>query len=413
MSRPSAGDRARSLRAIVEKLPGLRDVSSDALDTALLAAEEGEALDAQVIYGAAEPVAHLFVVLAGRVGLEAVGSAVGRTRWLGPGDTFGWEAVGGGRPERATSDGPSTLARIPERALFQALAAGAPGGKRRRTAGEFVRAMAETTLRSLRSPTPYRRLLGYALFFGGWYLAVEVLALPHFNRLPGITEVVREWLSKDPVFGLSIYTPEYYAHIGCSLRRVAIAFLLATALGVPVGLALGSSTRFREYVFPVFELLRPVPIPAWIPLAILVFSGTEAPIVFLTLLASFFATALNTFLGVRSIDPKYVLAARCLGASPWQVFRHVVVPGSLPFVLTGLQISVGVAWFSIAAAEMCSGQFGLGYLINTSYAMVQFPTIVIGMLTLGILGFATSAVVRLLGERLVVWRARELAMERP
>jgi ABC-type nitrate/sulfonate/bicarbonate transport system permease component len=264
----------------------------------------------------------------------------------------------------------------------------------------------------LRSPAPYRRLLGYVLFFGGWYLAVEAWALPHFDRLPGITEVVHEWLSKDPTFGLSIYTPEYYAHIGSSLRRVGIAFFLATLMGVPVGLALGSSTIFREYVFPIFELLRPVPIPAWIPLAILVFSGTEAPIVFLTFLASFFATALNTFLGVRSIDPQYVLAARCLGASSSQVFRHVVVPGALPFVLTGLQISVGVAWFSIAAAEMCSGQFGLGYVINTSYTEVKFPTIVIGMLTLGILGFATSALVRLVGERLVVWRARELSMER-
>jgi NitT/TauT family transport system permease protein len=260
-----------------------------------------------------------------------------------------------------------------------------------------------------RSPKPYLTLLGYALFLGAWYVAVELLALPRFAKLPGLTQVVREWLSRDPTFGLSIHTPVYYQHIWVSLRRIVIAFSVATALGVPVGLLLGWSTTFREYVFPVFEVLRPIPILAWVPLAIVVFSGSETPVVFLAFLASFFATALNTLLGVRSIDPQYVLAARCLGASRAQVFRHVIVPGALPFIFTGLQISVGVAWFSLAAAEMVSGQFGLGYLINTSYTMVQYPTIIIGMLTLGMVGYATSAAVRFVGGRLMTWRTRELA----
>ena len=118
---------------------------------------------------------------------------------------------------------------------------------------------------------------------------------------------------------------------------------------------------------------------------------------FLTFLASFFATALNTMLGVKSLDPSLTLAARSLGASPWQVFRHVDHAGRMPFIFTGLQISVGVAWFSLVAAEMVSGQFGLGYLINTSYTMVRYPTIVIGMITLGAVGFASSAAVRFVG----------------
>ncbi|HXX68767.1 MAG TPA: ABC transporter permease subunit [Polyangiaceae bacterium] len=428
---PQRPAHVQAIRVGLANVRGLSDLRSEALDAVLLAAEEGETDDGQLVYGETEPVTHLYVVQNGRIRLERVGSSAEPVR-VGPGQTFGRHVLAGVRGERATSEGPSSLVRIPEAALLEALA-GKPGRpqslqapiggpapavegatRRARAAAQgLLRSLGGNALQCLRSPAPYRRLLGYALFFGSWYLAVEAWALPHFNRLPGITEVVHEWLSKDPTFGLSIYTPEYYAHIGSSLRRVGIAFLLATAAGVPIGLGLGASTTFREYVFPVFELLRPVPIPAWIPLAILVFSGAEAPIVFLTLLASFFATALNTFLGVRSIDSKYVLAARCLGATPWQVFRHVIVPGSLPFVLTGLQISMGVAWFSIAAAEMCSGQFGLGYVINTSYTMVKFPTIVIGMLTLGVLGFLTSAIVRLLGERLVVWRARELSMERP
>src|SRR5262249_50883492 len=160
-------------------------------------------------------------------------------------------------------------------------------------------------------------------------------------------------------------------HILTSLRRVGLAFALATGLGVPVGLLLGVSPRFRDYVFPVLEVLRPIPILAWVPLAIIIFDGAESPVIFLTFLASFFATALNAQLGVRSIDPEYLLAARCLGARKLAVFWHVVLPGALPSIFTGLELSVGVAWFSLVAAEMVSGQFGLGYVINTSFTMVQ------------------------------------------
>jgi NitT/TauT family transport system permease protein len=262
----------------------------------------------------------------------------------------------------------------------------------------------------LRSARPYLMLLGFALFLGFWYLTVEAWKLPRFSQMPGPTAVITEWLDPDPVYGLSIYSPEYYQHIWVSTRRVLIAFLLATATGVPLGLFLGWSQRFKEYVFPVFELLRPIPPLAWVPLAIIMFHGSETPIIFLTFLASFYATTLNTMLGVQSIDVSFVRAAYCLGAKRRQVFWHVVVPGAMPFIFTGLQISVGVAWFSLVAGEMVSGQYGLGYLINTSYTMVQYPTMVIGMITLGVVGYATSAGVRILGNYLMRWRTRELAM---
>jgi ABC-type nitrate/sulfonate/bicarbonate transport system permease component len=228
--------------------------------------------------------------------------------------------------------------------------------------------------------------------------------------MPGLTGVVKEWLSPSPTYGLSIYTGEYYQHIGMSVWRVAQAFFLATLLGVPVGLLLGWSRKFKEYVFPVFETLRPIPILAWVPLAIVMFIATESAVVYLAFLASFFATALNTMLGVESIDESYIRAANCLGADQWQVFRHVIIPGALPFIFTGLQISIGVSWFSLVAAEMVSGQYGLGYVINTSYMMVRYPTIIIGMVTLGIVGYLTSAMVRIAGDYLMEWRVRELAL---
>jgi len=253
-------------------------------------------------------------------------------------------------------------------------------------------------------------LIGFALFLGFWYLAVDVWKLPRFAQLPGPDAVIKEWFNRNPAYGISIFTPEYYVDIWVSVRRVAIGFALATALGIPLGLFLGWSKTFREFVFPVFELLRPIPILAWVPLAIVMFRGLETPVIFLTFLASFYATALNTMLGVESIDETYFRAAQCLGARRAQIFFHVVVPGAMPFIFTGLQISMGVAWFSLVAAEMVSGKYGLGYLIMNSYTDVQYPTIVIGMITLGLVGYATSALVRAVGNSLMEWHVRELAL---
>ena len=167
----------------------------------------------------------------------------------------------------------------------------------------------------LKSPRPYLMLIGFALFLGFWYLAVEVWKLPRFREMPGLTAVVKEWLSPNPTYGLSLYTEEYYQHIIVSVWRVTKAFLLATVLGVTFGLLLGWSRTFKEYVFPVFEMLRPIPILAWVPLAIVMFIATESAVVYLAFLASFFATALNTMLGVESIDESYIRAADCLGAN--------------------------------------------------------------------------------------------------
>ena len=310
----------------------------------------------------------------------------------------------------------SVAARVPHfaSAASAAAAAAANGVRAGSGAGSGVASgWALTSLRIaqwIKSPKPYLMLAGFVMLLGLWYLTVEVWKLPRFRDIPGLTTVFKEMFNRNPTYGLSVYTPEYYQHIVASVRRVAIAFALATTLGVPLGLFLGWSKAFREYVFPVFETLRPIPILAWVPLAILMFSGTETPVIFLTFLASFFATALNTMLGVESIDESYSRAARCLGASKWQVFRQVIVPGAMPFVFTGLQISVGVAWFSLVAGEMVSGEFGLGYVINTSYTMVRYPTIVIGMVTLGAVGYVTSAMVRLLGDTMMQWRVRELAL---
>ncbi len=397
-----------------------------------------------LIYDVGDTADDIYIIISGTVehALEPGAQARRPVKILGAGDVFGWAALLEKYPHRlakAVCQDATEIIRINADELLRILESDPDTGDvvmsrfatmitrdytvpdliaqlrqihRRMHAGD-IQGMNLTLYRFLqwiKSPRPYLMLIGFVLFLGFWYLAVEVWKLPRFREMPGITAVVKEWLSPNPSYGLSIYTEEYYTHIWVSIWRVARAFFIATVLGVPFGLFLGWSKKFKEYVFPVFELLRPIPVLAWVPLAIVMFIATESAVIYLTFLASFFATALNTMLGVESIEESYVRAAYCLGAKRSQVFRHVIIPGALPFIFTGLQISVGVSWFSLVAAEMVSGQYGLGYVINTSYVMVRYPTIVIGMITLGFAGYTTSALVRMLGDHLMQWRTRELAL---
>jgi NitT/TauT family transport system permease protein len=395
------------------------------------------------IYKAGDAADGIFLVASGRVEhvFEPEVGAREPLKRIARGGVFGWAGLLLGQTQRlatATATAPTEVLRIDTEALVRLLESEPLEGgdvmerfatmiqrefmlpallaQVRRLSGPLTEEMSSLSLTMyrlslwLKSPRPYLMAIGVALFLAVWYLAVEVWKLPRFREMPGLTAVVREWLSPSPTYGLSLYIAEYYQHIAMSIWRVFQAFMLATVLGVTFGLLLGWSRKFKEYVFPVFEMLRPIPILAWVPLAIVMFIATESAVVFLAFLASFYATALNTMLGVESIDESYIRAANCLGASRRQVFRHVIIPGALPFIFTGLQISIGVSWFSLVAAEMVSGQYGLGYVIWTSYVMVRYPTIVIGMVTLGIVGYATSALVRIAGDYLMEWRVRELAL---
>lgn len=439
-----SGDPPGEAIAALREAAPFREVSERLLERIAAIARPADYGAGERIYAAGDPADDIFVVVSGRVAhvfTPEVGAREPLKR-MGRGGVFGWAGLLLGQTRRLASVNTVEATRVLRLSadqlvvLLESEPAEGPGvmehfasmikrefalpdmlAQVRRLSGEpLTEEMSRLSLTMyraslwLKSPRPYLMLIGFALFLGFWYLAVEVWKLPRFREMPGITAVVKEWLSPSPTYGLSFYTPEYYQHIGMSVWRVTQAFFLATLLGVPVGLLLGWSRKFKEYVFPLFETLRPIPILAWVPLAIVMFVATESAVIYLAFLASFFATALNTMLGVESIDDSYVRAANCLGANRWQVFRHVIVPGALPFIFTGLQISIGVSWFSLVAAEMVSGQYGLGYVINTSYMMVRYPTIIIGMVTLGVVGYVTSAMVRVAGDFLMEWRVRELAL---
>lgn len=243
-----------------------------------------------------------------------------------------------------------------------------------------------------------------------WYASVKWLPISSFNRLPDPLSVIREWLSPDPSYGISIFTSDYYVHIWYSTYRAFTAFFLAVLLGVPLGIFMGWNAKFREFSGALVGLLRPIPPLAWVPLAILLFPGVEPAVIFVTFLVAFFATTMNTLVGVRSIDEDYFRAARCLGASRTDILRDVILPGALPHIFTGLQIAMGAAWFSLVAGEMIAAQYGLGYVIWEAYNLIQYPTIVIGMATLGIVGFVSSAAIRWVGQRLMQWREESLGL---
>ncbi|MEO5740949.1 MAG: ABC transporter permease, partial [Vicinamibacterales bacterium] len=249
-------------------------------------------------------------------------------------------------------------------------------------------------------------VLGLAAFLAIWYVVSTALSLPRFKFVPDPWFLLNEWISREPKYGVSLFTPIYYEYVLISTVRVYTAFALAVLFGAPLGILLGWSRLARNMIFPIVKMLRPIPPLAWLPLALLMLYGTEMPVIFVTLLAAFFVTVLNTYFGVISIDDSYLRAAACLGYNRWQTLLRVVVPGALPCIFTGLQIAMGVAWFSLVGGELIAGRSGLGYMIFDAYTQVALPNIFIGMITLGVLGYISSAIIRRVGARLMVWQAK-------
>ena len=198
--------------------------------------------------------------------------------------------------------------------------------------------------------------------------------------------------------------PKFFSHVMLSCRRILIGFLIAAVIAVPLGLVMGRFRLFREFVFPVSEVFRPIPAIAWVPMAIMLWPTNEESIVFITFLGSFFPILLNTLHGMALVDPVLVRAAESLGARRFAMFREVYFPATLPHVFTGLTIGMGVAWVSLIAAEMISGQFGIGYFTWEAYSLVQYSDIALGMICIGVLGLASSAMIRGVGHLVMPWR---------
>jgi NitT/TauT family transport system permease protein len=184
-------------------------------------------------------------------------------------------------------------------------------------------------------------------------------------------------------------------YIVASLFRVTWGFLFAVLVGVPFGLLLGWFHRAYQAFNPMIQVLRPISPIAWIPLAILWFGVSDLAPIFLIFLASVFPITVSATAAVRNLQPVYLRAARNFGLSRWQLFRRVILPASLPQILTGLRIALGVAWLVVVAAEMIAVNSGLGYLIiDARNAGKRYDLVVAGMIIIGVIGLLLDMMVR-------------------
>jgi NitT/TauT family transport system permease protein len=241
-------------------------------------------------------------------------------------------------------------------------------------------------------------MLSIGVFILLWHLAVKYRLdfYVRFTNIPAPLDVFKEAMSLSK-------SNSFFNNMVISLRRILIGFGVAVVLGVAMGLAIGRYRLARQLLFPMLEVLRPIPAIAWVPMAIMLWPTNEVSIVFITFIGSFFPILLSTVHGVKSVDPVLIRAARCLGAGEMALLRQVVLPAALPHIFTGLSVGMGVAWVSLIAAEMISGQYGIGYFTWEAYSLIQYPDIVIGMIVIGFLGLGCSGAIRWVGRLGMPW----------
>ena len=192
-------------------------------------------------------------------------------------------------------------------------------------------------------------------------------------------------------------------HIFDSMYRVLLAVGAATVLGVPLGLAMGWSARFRAVVDPLLEFIRPIPPLAWIPLSILWFGLGDAQIVYIIFLAAFFPVVLNSMAGARDVDTYLLRAGLSLGATRGELFRTVVLPAALPNIFTGMRIGLGIGWMALVAGELVAAPSGLGYLINNARTLFRSDYILLGMVLIGVLGLVLDYLMRQAARLVMPW----------
>ena len=243
---------------------------------------------------------------------------------------------------------------------------------------------------------PLKELLLTMGFKGGY--------LPWIGAVPPPSAVLKAWIA---VLGQAGYWQSWYA----SFFRVMGGFFAAMLLGIPFGLLLAVSRVAYGIGFPPFEVLRPIPPLAWVPASIIFWPTQELAIMFITFLGAFYTIVINVVGGAQSIDIRYFQAAQSMGASRWDMFKRIVLPGTLPSIVVGSAVGMGITWEVVVAAEMISGGGsqmggaggGLGFFIWNSYVGGSYEQIVVGMISIGIAGFISSALLRSLGGYVTPW----------
>jgi NitT/TauT family transport system permease protein len=253
----------------------------------------------------------------------------------------------------------------------------------------------------LRAAAVVLPLIPIVVFVALWQVltAHSVVAWLRFNRMPTPMSVLDALLAR-------VGSGGYYEDLVASLQRILLGFGLAALIGVAVGILVGRSNIARMTLRPFIEIVRPIPAIALVPLTILLFPSSEQGIVFITFFAAVFPVLVSTIHAMDSLPMVWEEAAKTMGAGRLSLLVHVVLPGALPGIFSGLSVAMGVAWICVVSAEMISGQYGIGYYTWQSYGLLDYAGVVVGMISIGALGLITAWLVERIGRRVNHWLPR-------
>ena len=182
-------------------------------------------------------------------------------------------------------------------------------------------------------------------------------------------------------------------------RSVGIGFGLAALVGIPLGFLIGRFRFLSDMAAPIVALLKPVSPLAWLPIGLLVFKGAQPAAIWTIFISSIWPMIINTTVGVQRIPQDYMNVARVLNLSEWKVFTKILFPAVLPYMLTGVRLSIGVAWLVIVAAEMLTGGVGLGFWVWDEWNNLKVENILIAIAVIGVIGLALEQSLLLLAGR--------------
>jgi len=236
-------------------------------------------------------------------------------------------------------------------------------------------------------------LSGLVLLLVLWWLGTDVFAEAH-----GFARKFSPTAALPALVGLASGS-EIWLHIAVSLKRVLVGLILSLGVGVPVGLVVGASRFAEASTSPAFQFLRMTSPLSWMPIAIMIFGIGDVPIYFLLAFAAVWPIVLNTAAGVRQLDPQWILLGRSLAATRLEMLVHIIIPGIVGHVLTGVRLAIGISWIVLVPCEMLGVQAGLGYFILDTRDRLAYPELMATIVAVGITGFFLDSFVRTIARR--------------
>ena len=194
-----------------------------------------------------------------------------------------------------------------------------------------------------------------------------------------------------------------WGHMWNSMRRVLVGFCIASVSGILLGLAMGWNRTCEAIFRPIFELLRPIPPLAWISLAIVWFGLGEGGKYFIIFVSGFSNVTINVYTGAKAVDPELIGAAKMLGCSNRRIFTSIVLPSSVPYIFTGLQIAISSSWAAVVAAEMVRSTNGIGWLITAGQSIGDMGQVMVGISVIGVVGLLLATIMRGVESKLCAW----------